>query len=145
MAKFKNLGKKNFILYPAPYNYCLSLVGDSLEALQKLWLYVKSVRIRSYSGPYFPTFGQNMERYGVFLCIQSECGKIRTIIFLNTDTFYAVWFSTKFPQLEIKWNYGILCSEVLCMKMLEMLKKFIQGPMVIVIVGWKLKFWVCAL
>ena len=28
---------------------------------------VKSVRIRSYSGPYFPTFGLNTERYGVSL------------------------------------------------------------------------------
>ena len=30
------------------------------------------------SGPYFPAFGLNMERYKVSLCIQSECGKIRT-------------------------------------------------------------------
>ena len=30
---------------------------------------VKSVRIRSYSGPHFPAFGLNMERYGVFLRI----------------------------------------------------------------------------
>ena len=42
---------------------------------------VKSVRIRSYSGPYIPAFG---------LSIQSECGKIRTRITPNTDTFYAV-------------------------------------------------------
>ena len=27
--------------------------------------HVKKVRIRSYSGPYFPTFGLNTERYGV--------------------------------------------------------------------------------
>ena len=27
---------------------------------------VKSVRIRSYSGPHFPTFGLNTERYSVF-------------------------------------------------------------------------------
>ena len=51
---------------------------------------VKSVRIRSYSGPYFPTFGLNMERFRVFLCIQSECEKMRTRITPNTDTFYAV-------------------------------------------------------
>ena len=31
-----------------------------------------------FSGPYFPAFGLNTERYGVSLCIQSECGKIRT-------------------------------------------------------------------
>ena len=51
---------------------------------------VKSVRIRSYSGPHFPAFGLNTERYGVSLRIQSECGKMRTRITPNTDTFYAV-------------------------------------------------------
>ena len=48
-----------------------------------------SVRIRSYSGPYFSIFGLNTERYSVSLRIQSECGKIRTIITPNRDTFYA--------------------------------------------------------
>ena len=38
---------------------------------------VKSVRIRSYSGPYFS-------------CIRTEYGKMRTKIAANTDTFYAV-------------------------------------------------------
>ena len=40
---------------------------------------VKSIRIRSYSSP-----------YGVSYRIQFECGKIRTRITPNTDTFYAV-------------------------------------------------------
>ena len=35
----------------------------------------------------FPGFGLNTERYEVFLRIQSECGKIRTRITPNTDTF----------------------------------------------------------
>ena len=30
-----------------------------------------------FSGPYFPTFGPNTDRYFVSLHIQSECGKIR--------------------------------------------------------------------
>ena len=51
---------------------------------------MKSVRIRSYSGPHFPVFGLNTERYSVSLRIQSECGKMRTRITPNTDTFYAV-------------------------------------------------------
>ena len=51
---------------------------------------VKSVRIRSFSGPYFPAFGLNTERYGVSLHIQSECGKIRTRKTPITDTFHAV-------------------------------------------------------
>ena len=57
-------------------------------------LYVKSVRIRSYSGPYFPTFGINAERYRISLRIYSECGKMQTRITPNTDTFHAVpWVS----------------------------------------------------
>ena len=55
---------------------------------------VKSVRIQSYSGPYFPAFGLNTERYSerysVSLRIQSECEKIQARITPNTDTFYAV-------------------------------------------------------
>ena len=49
--------------------------------------YVKSVRIRSHSGPYLPAFRLNTERYGVSLRIQSECGKIQTRITANMDTF----------------------------------------------------------
>ena len=41
---------------------------------------VKSVRIRSYSGPYFTAFGLNMERYEVMW----------TRITPNMDTFHAV-------------------------------------------------------
>ena len=51
---------------------------------------VKSVYIGSYFGPHFAAFGLNTERYGVSLRIQPECGKMRTRIISNTDTFYAV-------------------------------------------------------
>ena len=47
----------------------------------------KSVRIQSYSGPHFPAFGLNIEKTPR-LSIQSEWGKIRSRITLNTDTFY---------------------------------------------------------
>ena len=46
--------------------------------------------IRSFSGSYFPAFGLNTERYGVSLCIQSKCGKVRTGKTANTNTFHAV-------------------------------------------------------
>ena len=65
---------------------------------------VKSVRIPSYSGPHFPAFGLNTERYEVSLRIQSECGKMWTRITANTDTFYTVLFLAegshkyKFPK-----------------------------------------------
>ena len=59
-----------------------------------LWaaLREKSVRIRSSSGPYFPAFELNTERYEESLRIQSECGKIRARKTPNTDTFHVVWF-----------------------------------------------------
>ena len=50
---------------------------------------VESLLIWSYSGPHFTVFGLNAERYSLSLPIQSECGKIRTTIAPNTDTFYA--------------------------------------------------------
>ena len=50
----------------------------------------QSVGIRNYSGSHFPTFRLNMERYSVSLHTQSKCGKMRTRITPNTDTFYAV-------------------------------------------------------
>ena len=53
-------------------------------------LCVKSVRIRSFSGQYFPTFGLNTERHRVSLHISSECRKIRTRKTPNMDTFCAV-------------------------------------------------------
>ena len=75
---------------------------SNLRTVQTLWLClettslavhvhcVKNVRIRRYSGPHFPTFGMNTERYGVTLRIHSKCGKMRTRITPNTDTFYTV-------------------------------------------------------
>ena len=51
---------------------------------------VKTVCIRSFSGPYSPTFGLNSEIYEVFLRILSECWKIRTRKAQNTDSFYVV-------------------------------------------------------
>ena len=55
--------------------------------------YVKCVRIWSFSGPYFPTFGLNTKRYTVSIFIQSACGKIRTRKTSNTDAFYVSYFS----------------------------------------------------
>ena len=53
---------------------------------------MKNVRIRSYSGPHSLAFGLNTERYTLSLHIQPECGKMRTRITPNTNTFYAVYF-----------------------------------------------------
>ena len=55
---------------------------------------VKRVRIQSFSGPFFPAFGLNTEKYRVYLCIQSECGKMWTRKTVSTDTFHVVSYST---------------------------------------------------
>ena len=70
----------------------------------------KSVRIWSFSGPYFPAFRLNTKRYRVSLCIQFKCGKIRTRKTQNTDTFHAVYIVSVFRRdnQELPWNN--ICS-----------------------------------
>ena len=51
------------------------------RTIMRLCHCVKNIRIRSYSGPYFPPFGLNTEREReryVSLRTQFKCGKIRT-------------------------------------------------------------------
>ena len=68
---------------------------------------VKSVHIRSFSGPYSPAFGLNTEIYFLNLRIQSECGKIRTTETPNMDTTHAVFITNNFflwdPILRKFW------------------------------------------
>ena len=45
---------------------------------------------RTFSVPYFPTFGLNTARCEVSLCIHSKWGKVRTRKTPNADTFHAV-------------------------------------------------------
>ena len=83
---------------------------------------MKSVRIWSFSGPYFPAFGMNTEKYGVSLSIQSKCGKVRTRKPQNTDTFHTVIntliYATKFdffcllPKMKIKALFLLQCISV---------------------------------
>ena len=70
------------------------------EIIEKLWnmfkvnnnfsVYnhcVKSICIRSYSGPFFPVSGLNTLRYSVSLRIQSECGKILVWLCKNNSEY----------------------------------------------------------
>ena len=69
---------------------------------------VKSFYIWGYSGPYFPAFALNTERYFVSLRIQSECGKTLARITPNTDTFHAVKsprISNKFKKFQSLRNF----------------------------------------
>ena len=87
--------------------YCV-IFSQTFVPLRKHSIYlhcrehcVKSVRIRSYSGPYFPAFRLNTERYSVSLCIHSKCEKIRTGITPNSDTFNAV---VEYALINIKYK-----------------------------------------
>ena len=84
---------------------------------------VKCMRIRSYSGPHFPSFRLNTEKYSVFLRIQSECGKMRTRITANTDTFYTVYFSHFIPLVSFHTPWKLQKTKRLLCKLREVKKK----------------------
>ena len=85
---------------------------------------VKSVHIRSYSGPYFPTFGLNKERYRVSIRIESYCGKIQipTRITLNTDTFYAVYSRFIFAEYQKRYLSKLIEDTSSCCAKLGLLR-----------------------
>ena len=77
----QSIGQNQYL----PVNLCLT------GHFPTTWHCVKSVRIWSFSGPYFPAFELNTEIHGVNLRIQSECGKAHTRKTPNTDTFHVAW------------------------------------------------------
>ena len=52
----------------------------------------------------FSRIRTNTERYGVYLRIQSKCGKIRTRITPNTDTFRAVTNIALHSYVSDRWD-----------------------------------------
>ena len=41
---------------------------------------MKNIHIHSYSGPRFPAFGLNTERFSVYLLFQFKCGKMMNVL-----------------------------------------------------------------
>ena len=70
------------------YSSHVLLKGAASSSRLLIYHCVKSIRIRRFSVPYFPSFGLNTEIYGD---IQFECRKIRTRKTPNMDTFHAVY------------------------------------------------------
>ena len=68
--------------------------------------YVKCVRIWIFSGPYFPAFELNAERYRVPLRIQSKCRKMWTDFRIRTD-FTKGLNSQKFLQFMLVLLLGL--------------------------------------
>ena len=78
------------------YEYDFKTYEYILRPKECIWYYcVKSVRTRSYSGPHFPAFGLNTERYyfSVFSPNAGKCGKMRIRITPNTDSFLRSLFT----------------------------------------------------
>ena len=82
---------------------------------------VKSARIQSYSGPNFPAFGLNTERYFISLRIHFECGKMWTRITPNTDTFCAV----SFIKIDL-FLFKLAICKFLLVKFSKTEKEFLQ-------------------
>ena len=85
---------------------------NHLPVLQRTWIfnwihYVKCVRIRSFSGQYFPAFRLNTERYSVFPHIQSECGKNRPEKLRIRTLFTQCPVCTNIPFLFNVFHYSI--------------------------------------
>ena len=89
-----------------------ALMGSSLATLC-----MESVQIRSFSGPYFPVFGLNMEIYFVNFRIQSKYGKIRTTKFLYFGQFlgsknnigHQMWKMTHSEKFV--WDFSLYICE----------------------------------
>ena len=66
--------------------------------------FVKSVRIPTFSGPHFPTFGLNTKRYSVsLLCISLNAGKYGPIKLLIQALFTQWLCSIKLKLVKLTW------------------------------------------
>ena len=99
----------------------LALVVERLFCKCETTHCVKSVRNRNFSGPYFPAFGLNTERYSVSLRIQSKYGETLAKKISNTDTFHAVTFFSQFIEKVCYLNLHYFPSQLLQTEMLWMI------------------------
>ena len=72
----KTLLRNRILENNSPKQLFISLLRTSKENTRKNH-FVKSVRIWSYSGPHFPAFGQNSERYKNLSVISLNAGKYK--------------------------------------------------------------------
>ena len=93
----------------------LDVLGDPGYDSGSHYHCVKSVRIRSFSGPHFPIFVLNAEIYSVNFCIQCECEKTRTRKTPNMDTFCAAYSSIdifrRYFTFELNLKLGWYCCQ----------------------------------
>ena len=103
---------------------CITFQTVDSQTLRKKCLY--SELFWSAFFPHFLAFGPNTERYGVSLLLgpnARKCGKMRTRITPNTDTFYAVrtaqlWLfikgsATNFSNIFCVWFFKKNCFHII--------------------------------
>ena len=100
-----------FWFYIKIFHNCKKISAETLR-IYDLCHCLKSVRIRSFSGPYFAAFRLNREINSVNLHIRSECEKMRTRKTPNTDTFYVVYLGHK--QRKIRQSFAELIEYKCC-------------------------------
>ena len=75
---------------------------------------MKSFRIGSFSGPRFPAFGLNTEKYTVYLRIYLKSGEMRTRTTPITDAFNTVRLICKICDCELLISDRISFQVRLC-------------------------------
>ena len=80
-------------------NMSLQFISQKIKAALRLGTLREVSKYRVFSGPYFPAFGLNTERYELSLRIRSKCGKIRT---RKNSVFGHFSHNGSFNQY---WNY----------------------------------------
>ena len=90
-------------------NYLVVRLLNFFRNNQLLLHWVKSVRIRNNSGQYFPTILIRIFPHSgsASLRIRSECGKVRTMITPNTDTFSFILVCSNFYLIHNFFSYGM--------------------------------------
>ena len=78
---------------------------------------MKSVRIRSFSDPYFPEFGLNTERYSIYLSVLSPNARKYGLEKLRIQTLFRVIYPITFHlasiRLRIKFPEVFLTEQML--------------------------------
>ena len=111
------------------YKHLFGMYKVLLTLCQSAVHYVKSVRIRSFSGPQFPAFGLNTDIYYVNPRVQFECGEMRTIKTPNMYTFHAVvWLG----QFKVSLRIIKIFTTLTTLKVAKQLLKpsFPQYPLI---------------
>ena len=77
-----------FLFHVPPFNFSFYLVPSSalVNGTDLIINFVKSVRVRSYSGPHFPAFGLSISPYSLRMCKNADQNNSEYGHFLRSDS-----------------------------------------------------------